>query len=68
MVLAVMGTLGARLLTRDTRGTDQDETTSNKIRHNEKADLCVSCMFKENQETSEVLRELLCEKWEIERV
>lgn len=63
-----MGTLGARLLTGDMRGTDQDETIGNKIRHNEKAYLCVSCVPTENQETSEVLCELLCEKWEIERV
>jgi hypothetical protein len=68
MVLAVMGTLGERLLTRDMRGTDQDETNKSKILPNEKANLCVSCLFKENQETSEVLRELLCEKWKIERV
>lgn len=45
MVLAVMGTQEARLLTRAMRGTDQDETTSNKIRHNEKAYLCVSCVL-----------------------
>ena len=63
-----MGTLGARLLTRAMRGMVQDETNGNKIRHNEKADLFLSCVPTENQETSEVLCELLCEKWKIERV
>ena len=57
-----MGTQEARLLTKAMRGTGQDETNDNKIWSNEKADLCVSCLFKENQETSEVLCELLCEK------
>ena len=63
-----METLEARLLTKAMRGTVQDETNDNKIWHNEKANLFLPYMFKENQETSEVLCELLCEKWEIERV
>ena len=46
----------------------EDETNGSQVLPNEKADLCVSCVPTENQEKAKVLRELLCEKWEIERV